>query len=288
MALARIFGAILGCASSLAFAQSAVADPALAAPLAPASAQPQLAPHRAVYDLTLSNGSGSKAPASARGRIAFDFNGSSCDGYVQNFRQITELQPAEGPPRLSDMRSATFEAGDGKDFRFRIETKLDNVKAEDIDGKANKKSEKALAVDLAKPKHSKLDLDGSALFPTEHLRHILAAAQSGEQILEAKVFDGSGDGEKVFDTMTVVGKPMSGSVKEKAAQIKPLEELRRWPVSISYFETGKRDEQPVYVLSFDLYENGISRALKLDYGDFALTGEMTELSIHPASTTCKK
>lgn len=288
MALARIFGAIIGCASSFAFAHSAQADAAAAAPAASVGAQPQLAPHRAVYDLTLSNSAGSKAPASARGRIAFDFTGSSCEGYVQNFRQITELQPSEGPARLSDMRSATFEAGDGKDFRFRIETKLDNVQAEDIDGKAKKKADAALAVDLAKPKQSRVDLDGGALFPTEHLRHILATAQSGEKILEAKVFDGSGDGEKVFDTMTVIGKPASGSVSEKAAQIKPLQDMRRWPVAISYFEPGKKDEQPVYVLSFDLYENGISRALKLDYGDFALIGEMTELSILPVSAACKK
>jgi len=285
MAPARILGAILGCASVIALAPgAALADTAVAAAVA---VHPQLAPHRAVYDLSLGQASGGKAPASARGRIAFDFSGSACDGWVQNFRQITELQPAEGPARLSDMRSATFEGGDGKDFRFRIETRLDNAQAEDIDGKA-KKGGAALSVDLAKPKQSSLALDGGALFPTEHLRHILTAASGGESIVEAKVFDGSGDGEKVFDTLTVIGKPTSGAVGEKAAQIKPLETLRRWPVSISYFEPGKRDEQPVYVLSFDLYENGISRALKLDYGDFTLTGEMTELALLPASSSCSK
>lgn len=284
MAPARIIGAILGCASLIA-PGVALADTAVAAAVAP---HPQLAPHRAVYDLSLGQASGSKAPASARGRIAFDFSGSACDGWVQNFRQITELQPTEGPARLSDMRSATFEGGDGKDFRFRIETRLDNVQAEDIDGKAKKDAGAGLAVDLAKPKQSSLALDGGALFPTEHLRHILSAASTGETILEAKVFDGSGDGAKVFDTLTVIGKPASGAVGEKAAQIKPLETLRRWPVSISYFEPGKRDEQPVYVLSFDLYENGISRALKLDYGDFTLTGEMTELSLLPSASGCSK
>ncbi|CAN2532248.1 MAG TPA: cell envelope integrity EipB family protein [Methylosinus sp.] len=286
MALKHIIGAALACASLLALAPH-LAQADAAATVAAVAAQPQLAPHRAVYDLTLGQASGSKAPTAARGRIAFDFTGSSCEGWVQNFRQITELQPAEGPPRLSDMRSATFEAGDGKDFRFRIETKLDNVQAEDIDGKAKKKTGASLSVDLARPKQSTLSLDGGALFPTEHLRHILAAALADERILEAKVFDGSGDGEKVFDTMSVIGRPTNGVVTEKAAQIKELAGLKRWPVSISYFEPGKRDEQPVYVLSFDLYENGISRALKLDYGDFALTGEMTELSLLPSSAGCK-
>lgn len=283
MAPKRIIGATLACASFLALA---AAQAETTATVAAVAGQPQLAPHRAVYDLTLAQSSGSKAPTSARGRIAFDFSGSSCEGWVQNFRQITELQPSEGPPRLSDMRSATFEAGDGKDFRFRIETKLDNIQAEDIDGKAKKNAGAAISVDLARPKRSSVSLDGGALFPTEHLRHILAAALADERILEAKVFDGSGDGEKVFDTLSVIGKPSQGAVTEKAAQIKELASLRRWPVSISYFEPGKRDEQPVYVLSFDLYENGVSRALKLDYGDFALTGEMTELSILPSAANC--
>ena len=53
-----------------------------------------------------------------------------------------------------------------------------------------------------------------------------------------------------------------------------LNNIRRWPVAISYFELGKKDGQPIYVLSFDLYENGVSRALKLDYGDFVLRGDM--------------
>ncbi len=65
------------------------------------SAEPvmPLAPHRAVYDLSLLKGSGAKAPMLARGQIAFDFTGSACEGYVQNFRQITELQPEEGDTR---------------------------------------------------------------------------------------------------------------------------------------------------------------------------------------------
>ena len=61
--------------------------------------------------------------------------------------------------------------------------------------------------------------------------------------------------------------------------------MPRWPVTISYFDAAKPDGPPEYVLSFDLYENGISRALKLDYGDFVLAGELTELHLLPG-TAC--
>jgi hypothetical protein len=85
----------------------------------------------------------------------------------------------------------------------------------------------------------------------------------------------------------MIGQVIAMEPQEKAARIDALKGLRRWPAAISYFEPGKKDGQPVYVLSFDLYENGVSRALKLDYGDFALRGEMTELTLSPTSD-CKK
>jgi hypothetical protein len=67
-----------------------------------------------------------------------------------------------------------------------------------------------------------------------------------------------------------------------------LAKLTRWPVTISYFE--KKDERaeqrgeqtPIYSIGFELYENGISRALVLDYSDFTISGEMTSLELKGA------
>ena len=50
-------------------------------------------------------------------------------------------------------------------------------------------------------------------------------------------------------------------------------------MSISYFEEGGNTQQPVYVISFELLENGVSRKLKLDYGDFGLTGDLKRLEV---------
>ncbi|QGM45415.1 cell envelope integrity EipB family protein [Methylocystis heyeri] len=247
---------------------------------------PPLVPHRAVYELSLLKSTGAKAPTAAHGRIAFDFGGSACEGYVQNFRQITELQPEEGTARVSDLKSATFEAGDGQTYRFRITTSSGDSAGQDLDGAAQKASSK-VAIELKRPNRAKSEFGGPVLFPTEHMRNILSSARAGENLLEARVFDGSGDGSKPYDTLAVIGKPLTGPAAEKPSQIETLKSLRRWPVSISYFETGQKDQQPAYVLSFDLYENGVSRALKLDYGDFVLAGEMTELTLLPVPK-CEK
>ena len=36
---------------------------------------------------------------------------------------------------------------------------------------------------------------------------------------------------------------------------------------------------PAYSIKFELYENGISRALVLDYNNFAISGELTSLEV---------
>ncbi|MCB1535222.1 MAG: cell envelope integrity EipB family protein [Rhodoblastus sp.] len=251
------------------------------------AAGPSLASHRAVYELTLLSSKGDKAPNTARGRIAFDFSGNACDGYTQNFRQMTELQPPEGPARLSDMRTATFEDASARNFRFKVESKVDNRGVEQIDGAASKSGDGALSVRLVRPQPSRLDLDQDVVFPTEHIVRIIEAAKAGQKMLALKAFDGSDTGRKVFQTLTIIGKETSALPSEKAAQAAQLKNLKRWPVTISYFEEDKKDNAPNYVLSFDLYENGVSRALKLDYGDFVLAGEMKQLEFLPAKP-CKK
>lgn len=274
-----VLRAVLLCAAALPlYTAPSQADPA---------GVPMLASHRAVYDLSLLKADGNKAPTEARGRIALDFTGSPCDGYAQNFRQLTELQGHEGPMRTSDMRSATFEDGDGKNFRFKVETDVDQRQVEATDGRAVRSSDGGLSVNLSRPKITKLDLARDVLFPTDQLRHVIDAARGGEHILSVKVFDGSESGQKIYDTTSVIGKPISGAADDASKSVPDLAKLTRWPVSISYFEEGKADSQPNYTLSFDLYENGISRDLKLDYGDFTLLGKMVELDLLPTKACAK-
>ena len=92
--------------------------------------------------------------------------------------------------------------------------------------------------------------------------------------------------------MTLIGRPIAPDEKvptDAAANQPALKGLTRWPVTISYFDRNdpKRGEQtPVYAIAFELYENGISRALQLDYDDFVIAGDMSQLEIKDAPT-CK-
>jgi hypothetical protein len=262
-------------------------------PLQAASAQGAavtLASHRAVYDLKLASTRGKRAMSAVRGRILYDFSGSACEGYALQFRQVSELDSGEGKTLLSDLRATSWEDGAAKRLRFHSRNYFDESLRDSVDGQAERKPG-GVEVELTEPGAKKLDLATDLVFPAEHVRRIIDAARAGKKLLQLSVYDGSDTGEKLYDTLSVIGDAIP------ADQHKPTDAvagqaafngMTRWPVSISYFDHAvaqKSGEQtPVYVITFELYENGVSRALMLDYGDFVLSGEMTSLEMKDAKS----
>jgi hypothetical protein len=242
-----------------------------------------LAPHRAVYDLKLKQSRNGRSAEGVSGRILYDFSGNSCDGYTLQFRQVSELDSGEGKSAVSDLRATTWEDGTAGNFKFNSQNLLNQKPVDAVDGQAKRGSD-GIAVNLSKPQAKKFDIDAGMVFPTEHMRRIIAAARDGQTILELPVYDGSENGQKTFNTLTVIGRPIPPDQRvpeDAAAGQTALAGLIRWPVTISYFDrTSNQNEQtPTYSITFELYENGISRALLLDYNDFVLKGDMTTLEI---------
>ena len=242
--------------------------------------------HRAVYDLKLAYSRGSSSAMSARGRILYDFSGNSCEGYALQFRQVSELDNGEGKVTLSDLRSTTWEDAAANKFIFKSQNYLNETLIETVDGEAQRLGDKVL-VTLAKPVEKSFDLDRIIAFPTDHMRRIIEAARRGQSLLEAPVYDGSEKGEKLYQTLSVIGHAILPNERvpgDAAANKEALRTLKRWPVTVSYFDRAVKnsDQPPLYSIAFELYENGISRALMLDYNEFVISGELTSLEIREA------
>ena len=239
-----------------------------------------LAAHRAAYELSLGDGSSSsrsnsQTPVAATGLIAYEFRGSACEGWASNFRQITELQRSEGDPVDSEVNSVIYEDGDGKALKFEIEGRNSSSDDPPLSGAAARLAGKT-TVELYRPEKTKVELGGDVLFPTQHIEAIIAKAEAGESTLDARVYDGSDTGRKVFATLAVIG-PAATKLSPDSAAAPMLAKIRRWPVTVSYFDEALRDAPPDYTLSYDLYENGVSGSLKLDYGRFTLNAKLAKL-----------
>ncbi len=261
---------------------------------APGQAAPQpdpirLASHRAVYDLSLGQSRGTRAVESARGRIVIDFTGDACKGYTMTTRQVTELQSGESGGRTSDLRNTTYESGDGRSFRFKTATLLNGKPTQSVDGTAEIAAD-GMKIRLKEPKRDQIQGSSAVLFPSHHMRRLVEAARAGETTVSVQIFDGSDDGRKIYDTLAIIGRrsvaPAAGNDRDKPLREGEMASMPRWPVTLSYFTAGEGERTPIYTLSFDLYDNGVSGGLRLDYGDFAIAGDLTRLEMLPASKDC--
>jgi len=248
--------------------------------------------HQALYELSLLKSRGSAAINSARGRILYNFSGSACEGYTSEFRQVSELDSGE-KVTLSDLRSTSWEDGAGKSYRFKIDARMNESDSTPVDGIAERSGDH-IDVKLKQPVSKTFTLDGATVFPTEQIQRIIAAAKEGKSVLELMVYDGSDNGEKVYNTLSVIGQPIPGdrtiSSPDPSTANDVMKSLTRWPVTVSYYDREAKakdgEQTPVYAMSFELYENGVSRALVLDYNDFVISGALGKFDVKD-SKPCK-
>ncbi|MBB3543657.1 MULTISPECIES: cell envelope integrity EipB family protein [unclassified Rhizobium] len=258
-----------------------------AAPVTSAAIATGLVAHRAVYDLELKDASERSGISGMSGRMVYEFDGNYCTGFTTNFRFVTQIDTGD-TVRVSDQQTKTFE--NLKDRRFTFDTKsfTDDQLDKEVNGAAQDLAE-GVKVALTQPASKELQL-GASRFPTEHMLDVIENAKAGKRLFEARVFDGSDDGDKALVTTTVVGKQVAPATDEAdAGNAGAFSKAAFWPVTISYFnENTKTDTLPVYRMSFKLYENGITRDLTMDYGDFVLTGRLAKLELLDSkSAACK-
>jgi hypothetical protein len=253
-------------------------------PVAAAASPPVLASHRAVYDISLLEAGDGADVTGVTGRLVLEFTGSECVGYSSKLRFVTETEDAEGGLLMTDSRSSTFETADGRSLDFNNETYAGDILAEQSEGKASRDGDD-VSVALTRPGKKRFVLKDTVVFPTQQMERIITSAMEGDAFVSFEVYDGSESGETVFDTAGVIGKVSTAANDagdEPVVARAGIAGMRHWPVTISYFDKrGGGEETPFYVLSFVVYENGIGRTMRIDYGAFALSGKLTGLEMLP-------
>lgn len=260
---------------ALAFGAASLAVPAQAAAV--------LAAHRAVYDLSLDDATDESGITGLTGRMVYEFDGSACEGYTTTFRFVTRID-GEETSRLSDLQTTTYEDGEGKTFNFVTRSFLDQVLDKEVKGSATL-GEDETAVQLVKPEPKSVSVEPTQ-FPTQHLLELIENARRSENFYETTLFDGSENADKVLTTTVVIG-DKEGVLREEGSEaVSEIDGEQFWPVEIAYFDLseGNGEETPSYRIAFKLYENGITRDLLMDYGDFAMKGELVDLEMLGSGT----
>lgn len=248
-------------------------------PAPPTGAAP--VPHRAVYRIGLADTSQASSITSADGRMVFEIAGSACEGYTTSQRLVVRLGDTEGAEKLLDFRVSTFEGGSGELFRFVSRTYVNDQVVEDVKGQA-RRTPAGIEVKLQNPQEKTVQLTPATLFPGQHLSALLDAARADRRFLSAEIYEGSGTGDSSDTATAVIGTAGSESAGEAL-----MRGIRSWPVSVAYFSKAEAalqdggEETPSYQMSFTLLENGVTKNLRMDYGDYALSGNLEEIEALP-------
>ncbi len=231
--------------------------------------------HRAIYEIGLADATEASGITNAAGRLVFEVSGNPCEGYTMSQRLVVRLDGPDEADRLLDFRVSTYEAGDGEFYRFVSRTYVNERVIEDVKGLAERSAD-GIHVHLESPEKKDIRLESGALFPSQHLTELLKAARADRRFISTAVYEGAGQGE-ASDTASAI----IGTAERHAADDSLTSGLRGWPVSIAYFSNEKQaenqdfgDQVPSYQMSFILYENGVTRDLVMDYGDYKLSGTL--------------
>jgi len=265
--------------------------------LAPSAFAVEIAPHRALYSLTLGSTKSSSGVVGATGAMVYEW-GETCDGWTVQQRFRLRLQYAEQDGVDVSSNLVTWESKDGLRYRFNERRLRNGEPDEEIKGEAKLDATgKGGTAEFSRPEATTLTLAPGVLFPTAHTILLIERAQAGEQFVSKQVFDGA-TVENASQITAVIGAPakVGGGKLDAAPRLEkgaPAAEksadnalLKRpsWRVRLAFFPADNKSGQPDYELGMKLLDNGVSQDMSLDYSDYVIRAKLDEIEALPRPT----
>lgn len=239
------------------------------APVSTAFASVELLSHRANYQLQLHEASQASGMEAVRGLLVMETR-EGCEGHVSNQELAFVAQLVEGPDFNYAVRFSSWESPTLDRLRFTV-TSFDNGQVfEEYEGSAALEGTAGQA-NYNKPEDVSIDLPAGTIFPTEHMKRLVESAANGQMVVNSHVFDGSGP-----DALTSVT-AVIGQARAVADDRSELAGETTWPVSLGYYSLDGANDLPEFQISFNMTADGVLHDIVLDYGDFALAGELVEI-----------
>jgi hypothetical protein len=238
----------------------------------------EIAPHRALYGMTLGAVRNDSSVADARGAMFYQW-GETCDGWTIEQRYRLKLRYAGSGDADILSKFVTWESKDGLRYRFnQTETKKGNAD-EKIRGEAQLDGAgRGGVAHFSRPRPATMRLPPGTLFPSAHTILLIDKARAGADFVSRQVFDGSAEENAVEVSAFVGGRH---GADPAAATLDPLLRRPGWRVRLAFFPADADAEQPDYELGMVLLDNGVSRDMAIDYGDYTINATLGQIESLP-------
>jgi hypothetical protein len=248
-----------------------------AAPAVSAGAA-EIVPHHAVYSMSLGGTHGDAGVTGAGGTMAYQW-GETCDGWTVEQRYRLKMAYAESSDVSISSNFVTWEAKDGSHYRFNQKETRNGTESDEIRGQAKLDGpDKGGAVEFEKPEAKTLKLPAGTLFPSAHTIFLIDKAKAGENFISKQIFDGA-TVENAVLVSAVIGAKVEPD--EESAKKSPLLNRPGWRVRLAFFPADQKAEKPDYELGMILLDNGVSRDMVIDYGDYSIRATLDDIEALP-------
>ena len=243
----------------------------------PARAAVEIAPHRAIYKMSLASARNSSTVSDVRGQMMFEW-ADACDGWTIEQRFQLRFQYSEGEQVDMTTNYATWESEDGESYRFNVRKLVNGELDEELRGTAEAHGDRPGVARYVKPEEQEIELPGGTLFPSMHTIQLLKHAAAGDKLFGTTVFDGS-DTDGATEISAALGLRTQSAPDGKFDA--KLVHGAVWPVRMAFFPVDSDDAAPEYEMSLKLLENGVAQSMLIDYGDFTVAAVLEQIESIP-------
>ena len=267
----------------------------------------EIAAHRALYTMSLAKSKTDSGVSGAQGQMGYQW-GETCDGWTVEQRYQLTINYSESQDVNIVSNFVTWESKDGLRYRFNQKETRNGTVDEEIRGSAQLDGPgKGGTITFEKPQTQTMTLPAGALFPSAHTILLIEKAEAGENFISRQVFDGA-TVEGAVLVSAVIGPKIEPDAKGEAAPkadlnakdtptVKadanakdppnvpdtknslndPVLQYPGWRVRLAFFPADPKAEKPDYELGMLLLDNGISRDMVIDYGDYTINAKLNNI-----------
>jgi hypothetical protein len=249
---------------------------AVIVPATPARAE--LAAHRAIYSLKLSEAKSHPSLVDVQGAMISVME-KSCDGWMLAQSLKMDLYTAEGRMIKQNMDFAGWEGANGKSYRFVARNQSGGID-KSFRGKARVQVGSPGKAIFRTPENKKITLPEGTMFPIGHMAWLIEQARAGVRQAPRFLFDGT-DGTGAQEVDTFIGRKVSPADRGQD-RLGPLTDQAGWIMRMAFYPVGGRKSVPEYEIEVLQLENGVAPRMTLDYENFSIIMELKKIEAVPA------
>jgi EipB-like len=234
--------------------------------------------HEALYTMKLAKAESRSDVVAANGTMYYRF-AETCDGWTVENRTVLRLTYEDGDDTQSAWSFASWEASDGRHYRFKTRYEQDGETAEKLSGSAALDRSNAGEARFSEPDDRVIELPAGTLFPTEHIRQLIEAGIGKRGQLSRVVFDGA----SLDNPYLVSARFGSLSRAERDALMASIGTGDRaaWWVEMAFFPHYTDAEEPEFEISAQYRDDGIADRIVQRFDTFALDVRLMRVQMLP-------